>query len=73
MVEGWEVEGIDPFMSLSIFVYAPTLGVHTNDAIEFVVSQWETFLKQTPKPSKAKVLAELKRIGALAQTGKLGK
>lgn len=63
-------KGIDPFMSLSIFVYAPNRGVHTDDAIEFIVSQLDTFLKT--KRTKGQMIEKLKELGEKARKGKLG-
>ncbi len=63
-------KGIDPFMSLDIFIVAPTKGVHTNDAIEFVVSQLEEFLKT--KRTRGEMIEKLRFLGKQAQEGKLG-
>ncbi len=63
----WKDHGIDPFMSLDIFIFAPTKGVHTNRAIEYVIDSMETFLKR--KRSDAAVLKKLKELGDEAQDG----
>jgi hypothetical protein len=63
----WEKHGIDPFMSTDIFVYAPNRGVHSHEAIEYVVKQLEEFFK---KPRSLKeVQKKLRQLGEWAAQG----
>ncbi|MBX3422771.1 MAG: hypothetical protein KF752_14550 [Pirellulaceae bacterium] len=63
----WFDHGIDPFMSLDIFVFALTKGVHTNQAIEHVLKELDVLLKSTKNTNK--VLDRLKELGGQAQDG----
>ena len=71
---------IDPFMSADIFIYAPSRGVHSNDAIGHVLGQLEDIFFEKDKAGN--VISELKpdpdvvkkllrRLGGWAQSGGL--
>lgn len=71
----WDTHKIDPFMSIHIFVIAPKTGVHKHTAIETVIEKLENFFfdakgKRIPLEDDD-VTEFLKRIGQLAQSGKL--
>ena len=72
--------GIDPFMSADIFIYAPSRGVHSNDAIEHVLGQLEDIFFEKDKagnviselkPDPDEVKNLLRRLGGWAQSGGL--
>lgn len=63
----WNDHGIDPFMSLDNFVFAPTTGVHTNVAMDYVIGALENFLS-SPR-TQQQVRDKLAELGAEAQNG----
>ncbi|MEM7476756.1 MAG: hypothetical protein AAF483_17370 [Planctomycetota bacterium] len=59
--------GIDPFMGIEIFIYAPMKGVHGDKPVPYVIEQLEALFRFAP--DTAEVLETRRRLGSEAQRG----